>query len=151
MFSHSLISHIPINMVQYVHYYKGGKIMAIFSDIFKALRKDKQLTQEQVAEVFGVSPQAISRWENATSYPDITQLPNIASYFDTSVDELLGIKKIVKKQKMLYFQFRWQESADTINQYLSEGWLIKEMHTHPLTGGQHPEGVVVIEKTILTD
>ena len=49
--------------------------MATFSEIFKALRKDKQITQEQAAEVFGVSPQAISRWENASSYPDITLLP----------------------------------------------------------------------------
>ena len=123
--------------------------MATFSEIFKALRKDKQLTQEQVAEIFGVSPQAISRWENATSYPDIAQLPNIAAYFETTVDDLLGVKKTVKKQKILYFQFRWQESADVINEYLDNGWTIKEMHTHPLTGGQHPEGVVIIEKTIL--
>ena len=123
--------------------------MATFSEIFKALRKDKQLTQEQIAEVFGVSPQAISRWETAASYPDITQLPNIASYFETTVDELLGIRKVVKKQKMLYFQFRWQESADAVNRYLNEGWMIKEMHTLPLTDGQHPEGVVILEKTIL--
>ena len=122
--------------------------MATFSEIFRALRKDKQLTQEQLAEVFGVSTQAISRWENSTSYPDITQLPNIASFFETTVEELLGIKKTVKKQKILYFQFRWQESADTINKYLEDGWMIKEMHTHPLTEGQHPEGVVIIEKTI---
>ena len=70
--------------------------MASFSEIFKALRKDKQLTQEQTAEIFGVSPQAISRWGNATSYPEITQLPNIAAYFETTIDELLGVKKTVK-------------------------------------------------------
>ena len=69
-------------------------------------------------------------------------------FFETTVDELLGIKKTVKKQKILYFQFRWQESADTINKYLEDGWMIKEMHTHSLTEGQHPEGVVIIEKTI---
>ena len=123
--------------------------MATFSEIFKALRKDKQLTQEQVAEIFGVSPQAISRWENAASYPDITLLPNIASYFETTVDDLLGVKKTVNKQKIIYFQFRWQESTDAINNYLDDGWVIKEMHTHPLDDGQHPEGVVIIEKTIL--
>ena len=54
------------------------------------------MTQEQVAEIFGVSPQAISRWGNATSYPKITQLPNIAAYFETTIDELLGVKKTVK-------------------------------------------------------
>ena len=121
--------------------------MATFSEIFRALRKDKQLTQEQLAEVFGVSTQAISRWENSTSYPDITQLPNIASFFETTVDELLGIKKTVKKQKILYFQFRWQESADVVNKYLDEGWTIKEVQSHPLYD-QHPEGVVIIEKVI---
>lgn len=124
--------------------------MATFSEIFKALRKDKQITQEQAAEIFGVSPQAISRWENASSYPDITLLPAIASYFETTVDELLGVKKTVKKQKMLYFQFRWQESADKINDYLENGWSIKEMHTHELGKGLHPEGVIILEKTINT-
>ena len=124
--------------------------MATFAEILRALRKDRGLTQENLAEIFGVSPQAVSRWENETSYPDITQLPHIAAFFETSVDELLGLKKTVKKQKILYFQFRWQESADTINEYLEDGWTIKEMHTHPLTGGQHPEGVVILEKTILS-
>ena len=123
--------------------------MALFSEILKALRKDRQLTQEQLAEIFKVSPQAISRWENSTSYPDITQLPNIAAFFEITVDELLGIKKTVKRQKMLYFQFRWQESANIINEYLDDGWTIKEMHTHPLDDGQHPEGVVIIEKIVL--
>ena len=62
---------------------------------------------------------------------------------------MLGVRKTVKKQKIVYFQFRWQESANMINNYLDDGWIIKEMHTHPLDGGQHPEGVVIIEKTIL--
>ena len=123
--------------------------MASFSDIFKTLRKDKQLTQEQAAEIFGVSPQAISRWENASSCPDITLLPAIASYFETTVDELLGLKKTVKKQKVLYFQFCYQESANKINKYLEDGWTIKEMHTHELGKGLHPEGVIILEKTVI--
>ena len=98
-----------------------------------------------IGSIYSVVTQNFRR---SPSYPDITQLPNIASFFETTVDELLGIKKTVKKQKILYFQFRWQESADTINKYLEDGWMIKEMHTHPLTEGQHPEGVVIIEKTI---
>ena len=123
--------------------------MNMFSEIFKALRLDKQLTQEQVAEVFGVSPQAVSRWENSTSYPDVTLLPAIASFFETTVDELLGLRKTVKKQKMIFFQFRYQKDADTINELLNDGWRIKEMHTHPLDDAQHPEGVVILEKTVL--
>ena len=48
------------------------------------------MTQEQLAEKFGTSPQAISRWENGTTYPDIEMLPMIASYFGTTIDTLLG-------------------------------------------------------------
>ena len=122
--------------------------MTNFHTRLKQLRKANELTQEQLAEYMGVSPQAISRWENASSYPDITLLPAIASYFETTVDELLGIKKTVKKQKVLYFQFCWQESANKINEYLENGWTIKEMHTHELGKGLHPEGVIILEKTI---
>lgn len=48
------------------------------------------MTQEQLAEKFGTSPQSISRWENGTTYPDIEMLPMIASYFGTTIDTLLG-------------------------------------------------------------
>ena len=79
--------------------------MKEFCEIFKALRKEKGLTQDQIAEVLGTSPQTISRWETGTSCPDITMLPAIASYFDITTDELLGIKKPVKKQKYCIFNF----------------------------------------------
>ena len=117
-----------------------------FAEIFKSLRKDKELTQEQLAEVLGVSPQIVSRWENGVSQPSLELLPTIASYFETSVDTLLGITTPVKKQKILCFQFRDEKSQNTINEYLESGWIIKELQTHHLDDGQHPEGVVVIEK-----
>ena len=60
-----------------------------FAEIFKSLRKDKELTQEQLAEVLGVSPQIVSRWENGVSQPSLELLPTIASYFETSVDQLV--------------------------------------------------------------
>ncbi len=75
--------------------------MAIyFSEKFKQNRKAKDLTQEQLAEIFHVSPQAISRWENGATYPDIEILPSIAAYFKISVDELLGVDKIKDKEKI---------------------------------------------------
>ena len=54
-----------------------------------AHRRAKGLTQEQLAEEFGVSPQAVSKWENGASCPDISILPQIASFFEITVDELL--------------------------------------------------------------
>jgi len=52
-------------------------------------RKKKGLTQDQLAEAMGVSPQAVSKWENDISCPDITLLPQLADYFGISVDDLL--------------------------------------------------------------
>lgn len=69
-------------------------------DNLKTLRLQKGLTQEQLAEVFGVSPQAISRWENNTSYPDITLLPGLAIYYNTSVDAIVGMDDIRKEETL---------------------------------------------------
>lgn len=66
----------------------------------KRLRLQRELTQEQLAEVFGVSPQAVSRWENNTSYPDITLLPGLAIYYDTSVDAIVGMDEIRKEETL---------------------------------------------------
>lgn len=55
-------------------------------------RKAKGMTQEELAANLGVSPQAVSKWENNLSCPDIALLPEISKLFGISVDELLGIK-----------------------------------------------------------
>ncbi len=69
-------------------------------DNLKQLRLQKGLTQEQLADVFGVSAQAISRWENNTSYPDITLLPGLAIYFNTSVDAIVGMDEIRREETL---------------------------------------------------
>ena len=69
-------------------------------DNLKHLRQQKGLTQEQLADVFGVSAQAVSRWENNTSYPDITLLPGLAIYFNTSVDAIVGMDEIRKEETL---------------------------------------------------
>lgn len=63
----------------------------------RANRRHMNLTQEQLAEKLGTSPQAVSRWENGTTYPDLELLPVIASFFGVSVDTLLGCTEEEKK------------------------------------------------------
>lgn len=53
-------------------------------------RKRLKLTQDQLAEQLGVTAQAVSKWENDQSCPDITILPRLAEIFGTTTDELLG-------------------------------------------------------------
>jgi len=52
-------------------------------------RKAKGITQDQLAEHMGVSSQAVSKWENDISCPDITLIPKLADYFGTTIDMLL--------------------------------------------------------------
>ena len=70
-----------------------------FSEKFKKLRKDKDLTQEQIADIFHVSPQSVSRWETGANYPDIEILPHIAIFFKVTLDELLGTEEILGEEK----------------------------------------------------
>lgn len=56
----------------------------------KVLRKRKGISQEILAQVLGVSCQAVSKWENGNTMPDIGLIPAIAAYFGVSTDELFG-------------------------------------------------------------
>lgn len=61
------------------------------------LRKEKGYTQEQLAEQMGVSAQAVSKWENDVSCPDISILPLLSEKLGVTTDELLGVKPIEPK------------------------------------------------------
>ncbi len=54
------------------------------------MRRRAGLTQDYVSEHLGVTPQAVSKWENDVSCPDITFLPEIAKIYHTTIDELLN-------------------------------------------------------------
>lgn len=71
-----------------------------FGENFKKLRKEKDLTQENLADFLGVTFQAISKWERGEAYPDITMLPAIASFFNSSVDDLLGVNQAINEEKL---------------------------------------------------
>ena len=66
-----------------------AKITNAFSTNLQTLRKKKGVTQEQLASYLGVSPQAVSKWENG-SYPEGDLLPKISEYFEVSISYLYG-------------------------------------------------------------
>ncbi len=82
----------------------------------RKLRIKNELTQEKLAEVFGVSPQAISRWENNSTYPDVTMLPSIANYYNVSIDELMGMDEIHNVEKI-------NSTFSIVHEYESKGMI----------------------------
>ena len=65
------------------------------------LRKEKGLTQEELAQHMGISPQAVSKWENDQTCPDISALPKLARLFGVTVDELLEGRETLPAVRML--------------------------------------------------
>ena len=68
--------------------------MFYLSENLKKYRIMKNLTQEEVANFLGLTPQSISKWERGECYPDITLLPALANIFETSIDLLVGMDTI---------------------------------------------------------
>lgn len=66
----------------------------------KQLRFKAGLTQDQLAQRLGVTPQSVSKWENAASMPDITLLPALAGEFGVSIDDLFDLSAEQKLQRI---------------------------------------------------
>ena len=59
------------------------------------LRKDRNMTQMDLADQLGISYQAVSSWERGNSMPDIAKIPELAELFQVSIDELIGSSKVI--------------------------------------------------------
>lgn len=69
-------------------------------EFLKSLRKEKGVTQEQLAEVFGVSSRTVSRWENGVNMPDLSMLAEIADYYNVDIREIIdGERKSENMEK----------------------------------------------------
>ena len=60
--------------------------------MISTLRKEKGMTQLELAEKMGVTDKAVSKWERDLSFPDINSIPKLAEIFEISVDELMQVK-----------------------------------------------------------
>lgn len=103
-----------------------------FSDNLVRLRRQKQITQEQLADFIGVTKASVSKWETGQSMPDILLLPGLAAFFDISIDDLLGYRPQVSREQIqrLYqelagefarcpFEETMEKSRSLVKQYYS--------------------------------
>lgn len=74
----------------------------LFKEKLKKLRKEQNLTQEQLAEKLNVSRQAITKWETSDGTPDIENLKQISNFFNISIDELIKEENLDLKSNKKY-------------------------------------------------
>lgn len=66
----------------------------------RTLRKQRNISQEVLAQYLGVSFQAVSKWENNDNLPDVTMIPALAAFFDVSTDELFDFDRLKTEEKI---------------------------------------------------
>lgn len=89
--------------------------------IVQARHKNK-ITQAELANFLGVSKAAVSKWESGASYPDITILPKIATYFNLSIDDLIGYEPQMTREEIrkTYIRLRNRFETDAPKEVLEE-------------------------------
>ena len=68
-------------------------------NIYKLLRKEKKLTQKELADLFYLDQTTVSKWELGKALPDLATLTKLADFYDVSVDYLLGRQENKTEQK----------------------------------------------------
>ena len=104
----------------------------MLNENIKAIRKAKGLSQEELAIKLNVVRQTVSKWENGTTLPDVATLPLLASFFDVTVDEILGYtpqisseeigeiyKKLARDFAKQPFEAVWQQIQALTRRYYS--------------------------------
>ena len=81
--------------------------------IIRRLRRERGFTQEELAEHIGVTFQAVSKWENDTGMPDISQIVPLASVFEVSTDVLFGLAVTTEDEEAWEFV----ENAEKLKEY----------------------------------
>ena len=122
----------------------------------RKLRREKNITQEKLAEHLNVSTQAVSKWERNESFPDMTMIIPIASYFGISTDELLGfnaakneaiIQDYLKELHRLLPRGQWVEATELMTKAHKEfpnDFQIMIQYMYLIIGGNADNPVDVI-------
>ena len=91
-----------------------------FCDKLQKIRKENNITQEQLADKLNVSRQAVSKWESDTAYPDTEKLIQISKIFNISLDELINDTKNTKESNTVNKKFNFVETFNMIFDFVSK-------------------------------
>lgn len=96
------------------------------AQVLVSKRKERGITQDELANYMGVSKASVSKWETGQSYPDVTFLPQLATYFNISLDELMDYKPQMKKEviRQLYRKLSVDFASKPVDGVLEECRLI---------------------------
>ena len=102
----------------------------------RALRTRKGVTQEAMAEHFGISPQAVSKWERNAATPDIELLPRLSAYFGVTIDELFALSDETRMERIqnMLWDVRFLNPADVENE---RQFLLAKAEREPDNGRPH--------------
>ena len=93
-----------------------------FGPIIQEQRRKQKLTQEELALAMSVSKSSVSKWENNQTYPDMILLPRLATFFNITIDELLGYTpqlsktEIINLYQELALKFTYQPVEDVLQE-----------------------------------
>ena len=87
--------------------------MVNIGEKIKLLRKQKNISQEIFANYLGVSFQAVSKWENGNTMPDVSLIPAIASFFGVSTDELFDFNRYETEKQIMTICYEASKYRDT--------------------------------------
>lgn len=110
-------------------------------ETIRRLRRERNITQEELGEYLGISAKAVSQWECARTMPDISQLPVLANVLEVTTDELLGVDVDAKKRKIAECSLRSrgafeQGARKKAEEILREGLL------------QYPDSYLLMEQLV---
>ena len=91
-----------------------------FCDKLQKIRRENNVTQEQLADKLNVSRQAVSKWESGTAYPDTEKLIQISKIFNTSLDELINESSEVKGASETNKKFNFNETFKAILDFINK-------------------------------